>query len=54
MLNYSDWHNMIAVSTKITIANQKPKEVIYRSYKNFDELKFLNDIEIMSFYLPDL
>ncbi len=58
MLNYncglSDWHNMIAVCTKITIAKRKPKEVIYRSYKNFDEVKFVKDIEMIPFHVTEV
>ncbi len=58
MLNYncglSDWHNMITVCTKITIAKRKPKEVIYRSYKNFDEVKFMKDIEMIPFHVTEV
>ncbi len=58
MLNYncdlSDWHNMIAVCTKITIAKQKPKEVMCRSYKNFDKVKFVRNIEMIPFHVTEV
>ncbi len=57
LLNYnyglSDCH-MVAVCTTITIANRKPTEVIYRSYKIFDEVKFQKDIEMIPFHVTEI
>ncbi len=38
-------HNLIAVKTKIQISRRKHKEIVYRSYKHFEEEKFIYDIE---------
>ncbi len=54
-LNYncdlSDWHNLIGVPTKIQISRRKPKEIVYRSYKHFEEEKFIYDIECIPFHV---
>ncbi len=42
----------IAVCTKI--AKRKPKKVIYRTYKNFDEVKFVKDIEMIPFHVTEV
>ncbi len=57
-LNYncslSDWHNLIAVPTKIQISRRQPKEIVYRSYKHFEEEKFIYDIECIPFHVIEV
>lgn len=40
----SDFHKMIITSLKTTFPKSKPKEIIYRCYKNFDRSIFTNDL----------
>ena len=41
----SDCHKMIITVLKTTFKKAKPKEIIYRSYKNFDKCVFKNDLK---------
>ena len=40
----SVWHNMVAFLTKSTFPLQKPHKITYRSYKNFKENAFKQDV----------
>ena len=40
----SDFHKLILTVLKTTFKKAKPKEKIYRCYKQFDEIKFKNDL----------
>ena len=40
----SDFHLMELWSTKMTVPDRRNKTVIYRSYKHFDESRYLNDL----------
>ena len=57
-LNYtcglSDYHNLIACCTKIHVPRSKPKVVYYRSYKNFNETSFKEDISRIPFHIIDV
>ena len=56
-LNYkcglSDFHNMIVINTKLSLAKRKPKVIFYRSYKKFDEVNFKTDINGIPFSVLD-
>ena len=41
----SDCHKMILTVLKTTFEKAKPKEIIYRCYKWFDDNKFRNDLK---------
>ena len=40
----SDYHKLITSFFKINFSRLRPKVLSYRNYKNFDESKFLNDL----------
>ena len=42
----SDYHKMVVTVLKNTFRNSKPKEIFYRTYKNFDNEKFKSDLRI--------
>ena len=47
----SDCHKLITTFMKSYIFRLKPKNVHYRSYKNFNEEKFLSDVKEANFSL---
>ena len=50
----SDFHNLIAVCTKVQVPKVKPKTVYYRSYKKFCEDGYKTDISRIPFQLVEL
>jgi len=40
----SDFHHLISAELKCTYSKLPPRNVTYRSYRNFDESIFLNDL----------
>ena len=40
----SDYHKMVVTVLKNTFRKSKPKEIFYRTYKNFDNEKFKSDL----------
>ena len=40
----SDFHNLTLASTKLCIASNAHKEIVYRSYKHFDRSNFLKEL----------
>ena len=46
----SDWHNMIGVLVKGTAPKVEKHKINYRSYKNFDEKHFNDDISQVPFH----
>ena len=50
----SDYHNVIAVSTKISFPKRPPVVKYYRSFKKFDEKAFLSDIQNAPFQVVDI
>ena len=43
----SDFHKMILTVLKSTFPKVKPKQIIYRNFKNFDLNNFKNDIRVV-------
>ena len=41
---FSDFHDMIIMVLKTAYIKTKSKEIIYRSYKNFDQIEFKNEL----------
>ena len=41
----SDFHKMVVTVMKTTFPKSKPKEILYRSYKEFDKEKFREDLK---------
>jgi len=50
----SDFHNLIACSTKMHVPRNTNKFIRYRSFKNFDEASFKHDIETAPFHVGDV
>ena len=46
---FSDWHNMVCCTTKLAVPPSKPRKIQYRSYKHFNEDKFMNDVSNIPF-----
>ena len=51
---YSDWHNFVCCITKLQMPKVQPKTVRYRSYKNFDENVFANDVSKVPFHVNEI
>ena len=50
----SDFHKMIIFSTKLHVPNNKPKKVTYRSYKNYNEDDYINDLTTAPFHVGEI
>ena len=50
----SDHHNLIGTATRRHTTSQKPKTIYYRSYTNFCENEYLNDIVSAPFHVADI
>jgi hypothetical protein len=50
----SDFHNCIAVSTKLNLPKRLPQVKYYRSYKHFNQEEFLNDVSHIPFQVMDI
>ena len=50
----SDFHNIIGGSTKRFAPSRKPRKIVYRSYKNFSDSHFLQDIDSAPFHVGDI
>ena len=50
----SDFHNMVGCVLKYNFPLKKPYRVHYRSYKQFDEVKFRQDVENIPFQVCDM
>ena len=44
----SDFHNFICVTTKLYFPKRSPRVIQYRSYKNFVDELFINDLLVLS------
>ena len=42
----SDFHKMVITVLKSTFSKKKPKEIIYRDYKNFNADVFKSDLKV--------
>ncbi len=47
----SDFHNIICVCTKVYVPWEVPTKIVYRSFKSFDENKYIEDISIIPFHV---
>ena len=50
----SDFHNIIGAATKRFAPLKTPRKILYRSYKTFNEIDFINDIESAPFHVMDI
>ena len=50
----SDVHNFIGVATKRHTPLYHPRKIIYRSYKNFDDERFADDIASAPFHVAEI
>ena len=50
----SDFHNLTCVATKLHKPHIAPKTIYYRSYRNFDDDIFLNDVQNIPFWVGDI
>ena len=50
----SDFHNIIGAATKRFAPSQKPRIILYRSYKNFSESEFVNSVASAPFHVMDI
>ena len=51
---FSDWHNIVGCVTKIQVPKQIPTKIKYRSYKNFDDNTFRNDVAFIPFHVCEI
>ena len=45
---FSDFHNFICVTTNLYFPKRSPRVIQYRSYKNFVDKLFINDLHVLS------
>ena len=50
----SDFHNFIGVATKMYKPNNTVREITYRSYKRFNEISYLYDLNSAPFHASDV
>ena len=50
----SDFHNLIACSTKMHVPRNTNRLIYYQSYIQFDETSFKHDLEIAPFQVGDM
>ena len=50
----SDFHHMVCFATKIHIPKKSPRIITYRSYKRFDEVKYLRDLHEAPFQVAEI
>ena len=50
----SDVHNIVGGATKQYAPFQKPRKIYYRSYKNFDDNKFIRDISNVPLHVGEI
>ena len=50
----SDFHNFIGVATKMYKPNNTVREITYRSYKRFNEISYLHDLNSAPFHVSDV
>ena len=50
----SDFHNIIGAATKRFAPLKTHRQILYRSYKTFNEIDFINDIESAPFHVMDI
>ena len=47
----NDFHNYISAATRILCPSNEPKLIHYRSFKNFSENDYLNDLATTPFHI---
>ena len=47
----SDFHRLICTSTKLHAPKRVPRNIVYRSFRNFDEVSYKEDIEKIPFHI---
>ena len=50
-LGISDFHNYIGAATRLSCPTNEPKLVNYRSFKNFNEESYINDLQMVPFHV---
>ena len=50
----SDFHNFIGAATKKYAPTAEPRKIIYRSYKNFNDLQFIDDVFSAPFHVAKI
>ena len=53
-LGISDFHNLICVATKMCKPNKIRRQIAYRSYKHFNEVMYLHDLECAPFHVSHI
>ena len=50
----SDYHNMVGFSTKLFMPKMNKKDIIYRSYKSFNDFDFKKELAYAPFHVADI
>ena len=53
-LGISDFHNFICIATKMCKPNKIRRQIVYRSYKHFNEVMYLHDLECAPFHVSHI
>ena len=53
-IEISDFHSMICVATKAHVPKLQPRTFKYRSYRNFDNDAFLNELSLIPYHVIDV
>ena len=52
--NLSDFHRIVCFSTKFHVPIKRPHTITYRSYKHFEEEKYLNELSYVPFHVSEI
>ena len=50
----SDFHHLIGFSTKLHFPRKLRKKFVYRSYRNFDELEYKQDMSVIPYHVGEI
>jgi hypothetical protein len=45
---------MVVFATKLHVPIRKPRKIMYRRYKNFNENAYINDLALASFHVGEV
>ncbi len=51
---YSDFHNMVGCVSKVHVPPQVPVKITYRSYRNYSEEEFKNEVSQIPFHVTEI
>jgi hypothetical protein len=50
----SDCHNLVCGVTRVNAPKFVPRKIMYRSFRNFDNVQYVNDLKLVPFHVCSL